>query len=218
MLCQLCLRSSGVITDLGAKGALLKNTPTVELDQRVFEFLKGKRSDGRPVTNTSLQIKAVQIAAGLGLTTFGASSRWLWPWKRRYSVRIHCGTNNSQKVPADYADQIIQFHKTIIAVCKAKKIDPSHIINMDHTMCGFDMPPACTNIIRRRKTIRIKTTCAEKKGLNFIVALAAAADGTKLPATIIFKECGGGGFLVKEFDNLSDCHLMCGYGALPTVG
>ena len=81
---------------------------SVELDQQVFEFLEGERSEGRPVTNTSLQTKAVQIAAGLRLTTFRASSGWLWRWKSRYSVGIHCGTNNSQKVPADYAHQIMQ--------------------------------------------------------------------------------------------------------------
>ncbi|MCG8624727.1 MAG: DNA-binding domain-containing protein, partial [Proteobacteria bacterium] len=43
---------------------------SVELDQRVFEFLEEERSEGRPVTNTTLQAKAVQIAAGLGLSTF----------------------------------------------------------------------------------------------------------------------------------------------------
>ena len=162
---------------------------SVELDQRVFEFLEEERSEGRPVTNTSLQTKAMQIAAGLGFTTFRASNGWLWRWKRRYCVGIRCGTNSSQKVPADYADQIMQFRKTIITVRKAKKIDPSHIVNMDQTMCRFDMPPARTNNIRGERTIRIKTTRAEKKG--FTVALAAAADGTKLPATIIFKERGG---------------------------
>ena len=145
------------------------------------------------MTNTTLQAKAVQIAAGLGLSTFRASSGWLWRWKRRYSVGIRCGTNNSQKVPADYADQIMQFRKTIIAVRKAKKIEPPHIVNMDQTMCRFDMAPGRTNNVRGEKTIRIKTTRTEKKG--FTVALAAAADGTKLPATIIFKERGGGGVI-----------------------
>ena len=162
---------------------------SVELDQQVFEFLEEERSEGRPVTNTTLQAKAVQIAAGLGLSTFRASSGWLWRWKRRYSVGIRCGTNNSQKVSADYADQIMQFRKTIIAVRKAKKIEPPHIVNMDQTMCRFDMAPARTNNVRGEKTIRIKTTRTEKKG--FTVALAAAADGATLPAIIIFKERGG---------------------------
>ena len=40
--------------------------------------------------------------------------------------------------------------------------------------------------MRGSRTIRIKTTKAEKKG--FTVALAATAAGAKLPAVIIFKE------------------------------
>ena len=51
------------------------------------------------------------------------------------------------------------------------------------------MPPKRTNTKKGAKTVRIKTTRAEKKG--FTVALAAMADGTKLPAVIIFKERGG---------------------------
>jgi hypothetical protein len=106
--------------------------------------------------------------------------------ERRHCVR---GTNSSQKVLADYPDQIVHFRKTIIAVRKAKKIARSHIVNMDQTMCHFDMPPARTNNIRGERTIWIKMNRAEKKG--FTVALAAAADRTKLPATIILKERGG---------------------------
>ena len=60
---------------------------------------------------------------------------------------------------------------------------------MDQTMCRFDMPPSRTNSKKGMKTVRIKTTRAEKKG--FTVALAATADGRKLPAVLIFKERGG---------------------------
>ena len=50
------------------------------------------------------------------------------------------------------------------------------------------MPPSRTNSKKGEKTIRIKTTRAEK---GFTVALAATADGQKLPAAITFKERGG---------------------------
>ena len=112
------------------------------------------------MTNTSLQTKSVQIATGLGFTTFRASSRWLWRWKRRYSIGICCSTNNSQKVPSDYADQIMQFRKTIIAVRKTKKIDPSH---MDQTMCRFDMPPARTNIRGEKNNTDQDNSCREER-------------------------------------------------------
>lgn len=46
-----------------------------------------------------------------------------------------------------------------------------------------------TNTVRGQRTVRIATTNAEKKG--FTVALCALADGTKLPAMLIFKEKNG---------------------------
>ena len=102
---------------------------------------------------------------------------------------MRAGTNNAQKVHSVYADLLHTFRKTIIIARKTHKIEPSDIVNMDQTMCRFDMPPSHTNNKKGEKTIRIKTTRAEKKG--FTVALAATASGTKLPAVIIFKEQGG---------------------------
>ena len=51
------------------------------------------------------------------------------------------------------------------------------------------MPPNRTNEIKGSKRVHIKTTKAEKRG--FTVALCAAADGSKLPAFLIFKERTG---------------------------
>ena len=123
------------------------------------------------------------------LPDFRASPGWLNGWKRRYSVGFRRFTNTSQKVPKDYADKLQQFRKSIIAIRKAKDIPPSRIINMDQTMCRFDMPPRGTNNRKGQKTIRGKTTKADKKG--FTVALAATASGEKLPAVILFKERAG---------------------------
>ena len=58
--------------------------------------------------------------------------------------------------------------------------------NMDQTMCRFDMAPGTTNNIIGERTVRIATTGGAKKG--FTVALTALANGTKLPALVVFKE------------------------------
>ena len=63
------------------------------------------------------------------------------------------------------------------------------MLHMDQTMVRFDMPPTRTNEIKGSKRVRIKITKAEKRG--FTVALCAAADGSKLPAFLIFKERTG---------------------------
>ena len=162
---------------------------SADLDQLVFDFLEEERCEGRPVSNTTLIARAAQIAGGLKLEEFKASRAWLWRWKQRYGVGMRRGTNSSQEVPADYRGFLHDFRRAIITLRRIHDIEPSRIVNMDRTMCRFDMPPNRTNNKKGEKTVRIKTTRAEKKG--FTVALAATAAGEKLPSVIIFKEHGG---------------------------
>ena len=82
-----------------------------ELDEKVFEFLEEHRSNGLAVSNISSE-----IAGGLRLQGFKCTSGWLHRWKGRYNVGYRRGTNVSQKVPADYADQILQVRKDIISL------------------------------------------------------------------------------------------------------
>ena len=123
------------------------------------------------MSNQLLKTKALQIAGGLKLEGFRASCGWLSRWKRRYGVGVRVGTNSTQKLPADYADHLHTFRKSVIVIRKAENLGPADIINMDQTMCRSDMPPSRTN---------------NKRG-----ELAATASGKKLPAMIVFKECGG---------------------------
>ena len=56
---------------------------------------------------------------------------------------------------------------------------------MDETPVSFDLPSQTTIEETGSKTVSIRTCGYEKS--NFTVILACMADGTKLPATIIFK-------------------------------
>ena len=138
------------------------------------------------VTNDMLRTKAVQIAHSLSIQEFKGSSGWLWKWKKRYGVGMRAGTNSAQKIPSDYCELLHNFRKSVMITSKTKNIGPSDIVNMDQTMCRFDMPFSHTNNKKGEKTVHIKTTRAEKKG--FTVALAATASGVKLPAVIVFKK------------------------------
>ena len=69
---------------------------------------------------------------GMGITErFKALPMWLRCWKRRFEVSMQSGTNASQKVPADFAELLQDFHRSIIQDRKVHKIDPSDII-MQH--------------------------------------------------------------------------------------
>ena len=121
-----------------------------------------ERSEGRPLSNACLQAKAAEIGSGLCLSGFKSSSGWLWWWKRRNGVGMRCGTNSAQKVPADYADQLHHFRKSVIAVRKAKNIDP---INMDQTMCRFDIPPKRTKPRKELRQFESRPHERRRKGL-----------------------------------------------------
>ena len=61
--------------------------------------------------------------------------------------------------------------------------------NMDQTQCRFDMAPKATNHNRGATSIRISSSGGSKRG--FTVALAALANGQKLPAYVVFREPTG---------------------------
>ncbi len=164
----------------------LRPPTSTRVDEAVFEFLEEECAEGRAVSNKQLVAHARQCAAGLQLEGFRPTNMWLRGWKRRFGVGMRCGTNASQKVPADFADQLTQFRKAVIRCRKTHSITPSAIYNMDQTMVRFDMPSKRTNHKKGSKDVRVKTTKAEKKG--FTVALGASATGEKLPAAIFFKE------------------------------
>jgi len=162
---------------------------SAELDMMLFEYLSELRDDGKPVSNFMLQDKARSIARRLNLDNFAASNGWLTRWKKRMNVAIRRGTNESQKVPEDYRDALMAFRRHIIHLRQEQDYALRHIVNMDQTMARFDMTYSTTNNVRGERTIRIGNTGGRKKG--FTVALAASADGYKLPCHIVFKELNG---------------------------
>lgn len=121
---------------------------TSQLNIRLFEFLEEERSEGRPVSNELLRMRALQIAGGLQIgATFRASPGWLARWKRQFNVGLWCGTSNSQFLQADHAEKLLSFRKAVFR--SRRNIDPCDTINMDQTMCRFDMAPSRLNSKRR---------------------------------------------------------------------
>ena len=126
---------------------------------------------------------------GLNLQDFDASKMWLQRWKKRHHVSSRLCTSSNQKVPADFEEQLLHFRRNILQLRHSYMYALGQMLNMDQTIVRFDMPPNRTNEIKGSKRVGIKTTKAEKRG--FTVALCAAADGSKLPAFLIFKERTG---------------------------
>ena len=82
----------------------IKECLSPDLDYQLLEYMLDERAAGRPVSNGDLHEKGLEIARGLGLGDFKASDGFITGWKRRNSVHIRRGTNESQKIPEDHAD------------------------------------------------------------------------------------------------------------------
>ena len=129
-----------------------------------------------------IRLKAKLIVQGMPpeeVEGFTASTSWLYRFMKRKGLVLRQKTKIAQRLPQEFEDKIIGFHRMIIQMRKANNYEMQQIGNMDETPLNFDMPLSRTiNPV----TILIKTTGNEKN--HFTVVLACLADGSKL---IIFK-------------------------------
>ena len=153
----------------------------------MLDYLIEERAHGRAVSNKDLIKKTMELAVGIGgLNEFKGNEGWLRRWKKRVRVGIRRGTNESQKLPEDFAKQCKLFRDQLMQKRETNNYPLSMIGNMDQTMVRFDMAPKSTNNAIGERTVRIATSGGSKRG--FTVALCAMANGQKLPAYIVFKE------------------------------
>ena len=63
---------------------------SVQLDDRVYDFLQERRNFGLAVSNVALIDEAKRVAAELNIVGFKASNGWLVRWKQRFNIRLQC--------------------------------------------------------------------------------------------------------------------------------
>ena len=108
---------------------------SVEIEVGVLDFLLEERADGLTVSNQMLKDKALEIAKNVpGMEGFKASNGWLHRWKKRNYIGIRRGTNDAQKVPADYGMKIAVWRDTIRRLRKKHDYTLHNMGNMDQTM------------------------------------------------------------------------------------
>ena len=129
-----------------------------------------------------LHQKAKELSAN---PAFKASLGWYQNWKRRHSVSFHAKTTLALRLPDDMEEKVVQFHQFVIAARQRVGYPLSCIFNMDEMPMPFELPLSQSLEFTSSRTVAVKTCGAEKR--SFTVALAVAADGTKLPPKVIFK-------------------------------
>ncbi|KAG0431931.1 hypothetical protein HPB47_021323 [Ixodes persulcatus] len=151
-----------------------------------MDFLDTERAAGQAVSNHFLQEHACKLAVQMNLGNFEASNHNLARWKACFNVSMRVGTNESQRLPADYAEVISVFRRAVGSLHLEHSYSNFSIANMDQTIVHMDCPAKRTNNVAGESSIRIVNTGCDRRGL--MVPLYATAAGIKLPALVVPKE------------------------------
>ena len=136
---------------------------------------------GIAVSALILQWKAKELCSD---PQFKASLGWYQNWKKCHAMSFRTKTSLAQRLPQDL-EEMIQFHRFVIAARQRHGYLLSRIFNMDETPMRFELPLSTTLEFSGSRTIPVKSCGAKKR--SFTVTLAVATDGSKLPPAVIFK-------------------------------
>ena len=160
-----------------------------ELEKDLLEWIMEKRNNGLAILPQMVRLKALPMAKqdkyGIPAGQFKAGNHWCQRFMKRHGLSLRQKTTLAQRLPDDYEEKIVRFHRFIIDRRKEHNY-PLHVIaNMDETPLTFDMPPNRTIHNTGEKAIKIRTTGNEKNRVT--VVLTCAGDGSKLRPMVIFK-------------------------------
>ena len=160
-----------------------------ELEVDLLAWITEKRNNGLAILSSIVLLKALELAKnekyGIPEGHFKAGNHWCQRFMKRNGLSLRQKTTLAQRLPDDYEEKIIRFHRYIIDRRKEHNF-PLHLIaNMNETPLTFDMPPNCTVNNTGEKTIKIRTRGNEKNRVT--VVLACCGDGSKLKPMLIFK-------------------------------
>ena len=161
--------------------------PELEID--LLAWITEKRNNGLAILPSIVRLKALELAKdekyNITEGQFKAGNHWCQRFMKRNALSLRQKTTLAQRLPADYEEKIVRFHRFIIDRRKEHSY-PLHLIaNMDETPLTFDMPPNRTINNMGEKTIKIRTTGNEKNRVT--VVLACCGDGSKIKPMVIFK-------------------------------
>ena len=161
--------------------------PELEID--LLAWITEKRNNGLAILPSLVRLKALELAKdekyNIPEGQFKAGNHWCQRFMKRNALSLRQKTTLAQRLPADYEEKIVRFHRFIIDRRKEHSY-PLHLIaNMDETPLTFDMPPNRTINNMGEKTIKIRTTGNEKNRVT--VVLACCGDGSKIKPMVIFK-------------------------------
>ena len=161
-----------------------------ELEKNLSLWVTDMRQAAKAVTRNMVIRRAKSITKDYlnlysNINNFKFSNTWLEGFMKRFNFAIYRRTHIAQHLP----DDLLQKQQSFLSFILYRRIQYDYplkyIGNMDETPVTFDLPSNTTLDQRGTSTVTIRTTGHEKT--YFTVVLSCLADGTKLPATCIFK-------------------------------
>ena len=163
-----------------------------EIEEELASWIKDNRDKSRPITRPMIVRKAKLLAEKdiyqemyPDVSTGKFSNKWVDAFMSRFSLSTRRRTTVAQNLPEDLVEKQQQFLSFILFRRREHNYPLKYIANLDETSVTFDLPSTTTVDKRGTKTVSIRTTGHERS--CFTVMLCCLADGTKLPATCIFK-------------------------------
>jgi len=172
------------------------------IEQHLINFIDSNRKMGNPISTLAIIAEIIKLCPEASNASKGSLRVWVYRFMKRYTLSFRSSTHIGQKMPDNAVKEVKKFFKKIIKERVSYPYSLDLICNMDETPIFLNMPPSKTIAKKGSKTVFIRTQNQEKVRIS--VLLTIAADGTKLPPFVIFKDKKHG----KNEENLKKLSMV----------
>ena len=184
----------------GLKKKSLCEGPLAQLrviEEPLLRFIFEMREQGMSVSHLMVMIKASSLSAEFAAKTHVARYSAVKRFVRAHSFVYRMGTHVAQRDPEEVRGEATDYMNSVRPLVEGPHRDRRFILNMDQTPVYFSMCPKKTLEIVGVRTVHIRSSTSDTKRAT--VAVTIAADGTVLPAVVVFKGKPGGRIAKTEF-------------------
>ncbi|KAL0278423.1 UNVERIFIED_CONTAM: hypothetical protein PYX00_000251 [Menopon gallinae] len=154
--------------------------PNLESDLK--KWVVDQRARGSQVSGKSILSQARAIAKEKNVEFVG-SLKWVFNFMKRNDLVRRSVASAGEQLPGDWEEKMKSFAEFVRG--HLPNVDLSDVGCMDEVPVSFDVPTTFATGEEGTSDVGIGTAGHEKE--NFTVALAATADGKKLPPYVVFK-------------------------------
>ena len=167
------------------------------IEEPLLRFIFEMREQGMSVNTLMVTMKASQLSPEFASKSLVARISAVKRFLSAHSLVYRMGTHVSQRDPDEVRGEASDYMNSVRPLVVGPLRDRRFILNMDQTPVYFSMNPKKTLDVIGVKTVHIRSSTNDTKRAT--VAVTIAADGTVLPAMVIFKGKPGGRIVEKEF-------------------